>query len=300
MLGWGRLNEERLPILKTKLSCRFDLRASRLLLMTALLFGATEARADVLRDVKMDGAPEHKLELAFTLSGWIPSSDVDALARCLPKKERRLGSKGDAARYFRGIRWETKRLKELDECNVKHCVFNIPKWARRKVMAAKDNAERVRTYYDVVRDLTWKIDKKKKTARIKAYRLANEPCGKHDLLHWLLDGPLKPWDRIIWRKHFAKKMRPTLMTLQMSSWRAGDYRCIGTSVLFGDHYYYDGIDLLQLKQVESGKVAFRLHVRERYDVMKEWWARTFRSRFRNDVKRRKLALLRNRIARCLK
>lgn len=298
MLGWGK-STKRGPRLNIKLCRRSHLRVRGPVLITALLV-ASGAHADVLRDVEMHGEREHKLEIAFTLTGWIPSNDVDALARCLPKKERALGSKGDATRYFRGIRWETKRLKEADECNVKHCVFNIPAWARRKVMAAKDNAERVRVYYNVVRDITWQLDKKAKTARIKAYRLAGEPCGKHDLLHWLINGKLKPWDRVIWRKLFAKKMRPTLMTLQMLSWRAGDYRCIGTSVLFGDHYYYDGIDLLQLKQAESGKVAFRLHVRERYDVMREWWARTFRSRFRNDIKRRKLAFLRNRIARCLK
>lgn len=252
-----------------------------------------------LRDLKVHSINEHRLEVGFILTGWIPANDIDALAKCLPKKDRRLRPKGDVVKDFRGIRWEPKRLVELKDCTLKHCVFNIPKWAIKRVMKGQNDAERKRNYYQVIREISYKLDKKKRISRIAPHLLSKEPCGNHNLFHWLLNGPPKSWDRIIWRKHFAKKMRPTLKTIQVSTWKVGAFRCIGYTTLFGDHYYYDGVDLLQLYPGGAGKVGFRLHVRERYDVFKEWWARRFRYRLRNMLRGRKVAGLNKRIGACL-
>ncbi len=268
------------------------------LLLTGL--STTDAHAKSwLRDIKVHSIKEHRLEVGFIVTGWIPANDVDALAKCLPKKDRRLRPKGDVVKDFRGIRWEAKRLVELEQCNLKHCVFNIPKWAIKRVMKGTTDAERKRNYYAVIRDISYGLNKKKRISRIEPHLLSKEPCGNHNLFHWLLNGTPKSWDHIIWRKHFAKKMRPTLKTIQVSRWKVGSFRCIGYSTLFGDHYYYDGLDLLQLFPGGAGKVGFRFHVRERYDVLKEWWARTFRYRLRNMLRGRKVKGLNKRVGRCL-
>lgn len=258
-------------------------------------FLSLNAEAKVLQDVNCQSQKNRRSEVAFVITGWVKSSDVDSLARCLKKQEHRLTT----SHSLNPINWQSKRLKELDDCNLKRCVYNIPKWAVSELMKGKSIEEKKQIYYQLIHKLSFGLAKKTKKDRIRAYQLRNEICGHHDLFHWLLNGPPKSTDYLIWRKHYGKKMRPTIRTIQVSQWKEGEHHCIGYTHLFADHYYYDGLDLLQLTPKEEDRVEFRFVVRERYDIFNEWWARRFRGKVRKRIKNRKLEILKKRFNACV-
>ncbi|MBW2732924.1 MAG: hypothetical protein JRH20_11075 [Deltaproteobacteria bacterium] len=265
-----------------------------------LLFATSTANARVLQNVRRKNMPERKSEIAFTLTGWFSGRDVDALARCLPQREHLLPKRGEPGRSFNGIRWTKKALAWLDGCQVGKCKFNFPASDVRQLLMGRSIEEKKSIYYDLVHKLTWRYKKGRKRERIEAHQLRRDACSSHDLFHWLLNGPLKPSDRVIWRKHFGgKTMHPTLKTLKLAQWKTGQHRCIGTTLLFSDHYYYDSVDLLQLTPMGPERIAFRLQVRERFDVFKSFWARRFRGRIRARISQRKTEMLQKRVTRCL-
>jgi hypothetical protein len=268
--------------------------------LTLCLSWAAPASADVLNDVRSHSSREGKHEVAFVLTGWVNAADAAKLAKCLPKKERRLPKTGDAAKAFAGLRWTNKALNALDRCGRKDCRFNFEMPARLKVAQAQGRDAKKRAYYEAVRQAAWTVNKKKKSKRIEQHAVKSETCSNHNLFHWLINGTPKKWDKVFWRKHFGKssRMRPTLEVLQSSVWQKGTSQCVGTTILFADHYYDDSIELLQLTPLGNGRVAFRQYTRIRFDFFGSWWARRFRGTIRKQARQKKLKILRNRMRRC--
>ena len=257
------------------------------------------AEAEYLHQLKIHGAKERRSDVAFSATAVIQAPNVDALAACVARRGRALPKAQSPRRAFRGIRWNDD-LKVLAACTPGNCKFNFPPWAIARLSTAKDIESKQRTYYQLLHQLSWERDKRGKRNRITAEEGARESvCAKHDLFHWLLNGPPRSWDQVVWRKHFGgKHMRPTLTTLQLSHWRQGNSRCVGGTLLFADHYYWDALELLQLTPRGDGRIELRFHRRDRLDFFGSWWARRLRSRIRNRVTKARVALLERDLKAC--
>jgi hypothetical protein len=236
-------------------------------------------------------------EVGLTLIGSVQGIGLEPLARCLAAQDRVLPRGKRAEEVFAGIAFSPRELRYLEGCSPRACEYELPAAGRARLERAATIDEKRRSYLALVLELTLGAVKRRKDHRVLAHELAGEPCASGEL-RTLLDGALGPGDALRWRKFApSSRMQPTLLTFQRLRWQARGYTCIGSTLLFADHYYDDQLELFQLTPLRAG-VQLRYVVRSRFDFFGSFWARRMKGRVTSGLRdhlRRELVSI---VARC--
>ncbi len=250
-------------------------------LVAAVLLPATaHARsATTVTSVSRLGS-ERPEEISFTITARVDGVGPEQLSRCIARSDRRLRRDVDSRRTFTGVRWTEGEDQALRGCSASGCKYEFDATGRRRLGQAGSLGQRKALYYQLVREATLRANKKRKDHRIRGHQVARGVggrCVRHGGFHWLLDGRVKSHDKLVWRKiNASSRMRPTMTTMQVYQWRAGQSVCLGKSLLFSDHYYDDHLELFEMRPGRQGQVELQYHVRSRFDFFGSWWARRFK------------------------
>lgn len=265
--------------------------------IVALASEASAAPALLLEHVYplADPRPE---EVGLTLIGSVQGIGLEPLARCLAGQDRVLPRGVRAEEVFAGIAFSPREQRYLVECSPRSCEYELPAAGRARLERAATLEEKRRSYLALALELTLGADKRQKDHRVLAHELAGEPCAGGEL-RTLLDGALRPGDALRWRKFApSPRMQPTLMTFHRLRWQARGYTCVGSTLLFADHYYDDQLELFQLTALRGGGLQLRYVVRSRFDFFGSFWARRMKGRVTSGLRdhlRRELVTV---VARC--
>ena len=239
-----------------------------------------------LKNIRIQKLKERRYEVAFVLRGNVQTQDLDKMHACMGRVDHRLSKQDSLQKVFRVVQWQKKELKYLNNCGPRSCKYRFPLDVKKRLAGVRSIKGKKIAYFQALRRLTFQSNKKKKKNAVALSQVSHEPCAKHPAFRRLLLGNLTPSSRIFWRKMSKEeRIRPTIQTFHVATWKVGNIRCIGRVLLFADNYYYDHLELVQLIPSLDKSVRMQIYVRSNFDFLDKWWSFMLKWKLRKAVRK---------------